>query len=63
MTTTNNDAETIAGLFLHIMTLRRKLQWISDTTSDPQTKYQVKVILETSLRMATEESHATESSD
>ena len=46
-----NDTEAIAGLFLHIMTLRRKLTWIADTTTDPGTRLQVKEILKMSLRM------------
>jgi hypothetical protein len=46
-----NDTEAIAGLFLHIMTLRRKLTWIADTTSDPGTRMQVREILKMSLRM------------
>ena len=48
---TPNDTEAIAGLFLHIMTLRRKLQWLADTTNDPGTKLQIKETLKLSLRM------------
>ena len=58
---TGSDTEAIAGLFLHIMTLRRKLQWICDTTTDPATKVQVQAVLAMSLRM--EESDGAKSPD
>lgn len=61
---TANQTETIAGLFMHIMMLRRKLEWIRDTTTDPDTKFQIKTVLQKSLRMpAEEESHDTKGSD
>jgi hypothetical protein len=45
-----ND-ETVAGLFSHIMMLRKQLQWIGDTTQDPNTKLQVRHTLQKSLTM------------
>jgi len=43
--------ETIAACFEHIALLRKELQWISDTTKDPETKLQVHYILRQSLTM------------
>jgi hypothetical protein len=45
----NND--TIAACFAHIVLLRKELQWIGDTTKDPETKLQVAHTLSRSLAM------------
>ena len=47
--------ETIAACFAHIVLLRKELQWIGDTTTDPKTKVQVAHTLQRSLRMPPEE--------
>jgi len=45
----NNDK--VAACFAHIALLRKELQWISDTTKDPETKLQVHYVLRQSLAM------------
>ena len=47
--------ETIAGLFAHIVQLRREMQRIGDETRDPDTKLHIRRTLEKSLRMPPEE--------
>ena len=50
MTEANHD-QTIAGLFMHVMMLRRELKWIGETTKDPHTKTQIRATLDRSLKM------------
>lgn len=54
MNNADRESQTIAGLFMHIMMLRKELKWIGDTTHDPNTKMQVRVTLERSLKVPPE---------
>lgn len=55
MTEAERYEHTIAGLFRHIMMLRKELKWIGDSTHDPNTKLQVRATLDRSLRARQEE--------
>jgi hypothetical protein len=48
------ERDLITGLFGHIALLRKELQWIGDTTNDPNTKLQVRYTLQKSLTMPPE---------
>jgi hypothetical protein len=52
------ERDLITGLFAHIALLRRELQWIGDTTKDPNTKLQVNWTLQKSLTMPPQETES-----
>jgi hypothetical protein len=47
--------ETIAACFAEIGLLRKELEWIAESTRDPNTKMQVQQILRRSLEMPPQE--------
>jgi hypothetical protein len=56
--TAQPERDLITGLFAHIALLRKDLQWIGDTTKDPNTKLQVNWTLQKSLTMPPQETES-----